>query len=92
MRPCTFSPRGEGYSLVGVPFAIRPPGFAALIAPILALRGTDFFALNLFVALCGAVAVFLLFVLERPRLGTLLASFVAIAICSTPTSGAFRTR
>ena len=44
---------GEGYSMLGEPFRIRPPGFAVMIAPILALRGTDFFALNLLVSLFG---------------------------------------
>lgn len=75
---------GEGYTMLGMPFAIRPPGFSALIAPILAARGTDFLALNAFVSLCGAVAVYLLFVLERPRLGAVLASLVALGIWLNP--------
>src|SRR5262245_56873643 len=37
---------GQGYSYLGQPFRIRPPGFSCLIAPILWLRGTDFQALN----------------------------------------------
>src|SRR5262245_12327656 len=40
---------GEGYSYLGEPFRIRPPGFPVLIAPLLAWRGTDFHALNLYV-------------------------------------------
>ena len=30
---------GEGYSYLGAPFTIRPPGFSALIAPWIAARG-----------------------------------------------------
>src|SRR3990172_11522976 len=75
---------GEGYMMLGMPFAVRPPGFPALIAPILAVWGTDFLALNAFVSACGAIAVFLLFVLERPRLGALLASLVAMGIWLNP--------
>src|SRR5678816_4448181 len=46
---------GQGYSYLGVPFLIRPPGFSCLLAPVLAVRGTDFYALNLLVSACGAL-------------------------------------
>src|SRR5262245_10650790 len=54
---------GEGYSYLGEPFVVRPPGFSLLLAPVLATRGLDFHALNLLVALCGLIAALLLFAL-----------------------------
>jgi 4-amino-4-deoxy-L-arabinose transferase-like glycosyltransferase len=71
---------GEGYSYQGVPFIIRPPGFALLIAPILQLRGTDFFALNLLVSSFGAATVALVFAFYRKRLGTWPCLAVCLAI------------
>ncbi len=60
---------GDGYSYLGVPFITRPPGFPLLIAPVIALFGTSFSALNLYVSLLGAVAAVLFFLWMRPRLG-----------------------
>ncbi len=71
---------GQGYAYLGEPFTVRPPGFAALIAPLLAWRGLDFRALNLLVSLFGVVLVALLFVHARARIGTLLAFLVAAAV------------
>ena len=51
---------GEGYTYLGEPFILRPPGFSFLLLPVLALAGTDFFVLNFCVSLCGALAVVLL--------------------------------
>lgn len=68
---------GEGYSLYGVPFIVRPPGFSALLVPILASCGTSFLALNLFVSLWGVLALALLFALIRTRIGT----GSALALC-----------
>ena len=76
--------RGEGYSYLGEPFLIRPPGFSCLIAPVLAARGTDFFALNFLVALSGVVGIVLLFLFLRERLGELLALLVALVVWSNP--------
>lgn len=75
---------GEGYAYLGEPFLLRPPGFPVLLAPILATVGTDFLALNFFVALCGAAGVVLLFFFERPRLGFGLALLVALAVWLNP--------
>ncbi len=76
---------GEGYSYLGEPFTVRPPGMSALIAAILAWRGADFLALNLLVASFGAACVALLFVHARERLGLPLAFLVAAAVwLSTP--------
>lgn len=60
---------GEGYSFLGEPFTIRPPGMAVLLAPLLAWFGQDFRVLNLAVGASGVLAVALFFVLLRSRLG-----------------------
>jgi len=75
---------GEGYTYLGEPFLVRPPGFSVLLAPLLAVVGTDFFALNFFVALFGAAGVVLLFFFERARLGFWLALLVALAVWLNP--------
>jgi len=75
---------GEGYSMLGIPFQIRPPGFAYLIAPLIALRGTDFYALNLLVSIFGAVGVLLLYFCFRERLGWPLAWLLAVAVWTNP--------
>ncbi|HEX6883456.1 MAG TPA: hypothetical protein VF530_08755 [Planctomycetota bacterium] len=75
---------GEGYTYLGEPFVIRPPGFPALLAPLVALRGTDFHALNLFVSATGALGVVLFHLLLRPRLGLLLATLVPLVLWFNP--------
>lgn len=76
---------GEGYSVLGQPFTVRPPGFSVLLAPILAWRGLDFLALNLYVGLFGVAAVACLFVLVRPRLGTYAGLALAVLVWLNPT-------
>jgi hypothetical protein len=83
---------GEGYAYLGQAFTIRPPGFSVLIAPLIALRGVDFFTLNVFVSLCGVLACALLFLWARPRLGTALAMAVAAALFLNPTFQTFSNR
>ncbi len=75
---------GEGYRYLGIPFLIRPPGFSCLIAPVLWLRGTDFFALNLLVSLFGALGAILFHVHLRERLGPVLSWFLAAALWLNP--------
>lgn len=75
---------GEGYRYLGIPFVIRPPGFSLLIAPVLALRGTDFFALNLLVSLLGALGVIAFHFLLRARLGLVLATLVPLLLWFNP--------
>lgn len=75
---------GDGYAYLGEPFILRPPGFSVLLAPVLALAGTDFLALNLLVSLFAAAGVLLLFLFLRPRLGLLLALLVAAVIWTNP--------
>lgn len=75
---------GEGYSHLGLPFHIRPPGFAVLIAPVIAGFGLDFYALNLYVSLLSAVGVALLFLHLRLYLGWPIAFLIATAIWLNP--------
>src|SRR6185436_16733794 len=75
---------GEGYSYLGEPFRIRPPGFPVLIAPILAWRGTDFHALNLYVSLWGALGVLAFHFLLRERLGLVLSVLVPLVLWFDP--------
>lgn len=75
---------GEGYSFLGIPFVIRPPGYPLLIAPLLALRGTDFYALNLLSSLCGLLGVVAFHFLLRARLGLLLATLVPLVLWFNP--------
>jgi len=70
---------GEGYRVYGEPFHLRPPGFAFLLAPVVALFGDDFLAWNLFVSLLGILALALAFVYFHPRLGTPL----TVAVCAS---------
>ncbi|MEY4947964.1 MAG: hypothetical protein RL698_175 [Pseudomonadota bacterium] len=76
--------RGEGYRVMGDPFALRPPGWSAVLAPVVASRGLDFAALNLLGGAFGILAVALLFLLLRPRLGAPLACAVAAVVWVAP--------
>lgn len=68
---------GEGYSYLGEPFIVRPPGFALLVAGVWKVCGESFLALNLMVSLFGVAACALLYVLCVPRLGVWLSLVVA---------------
>lgn len=76
---------GEGYSHLGMPFMVRPPGFSFLLAPLLASVGANFHAMNLFVAGFGCGTIALLFLWVRPQLGGPLALLVCIAVGLNPT-------
>jgi hypothetical protein len=67
-----------------VPFTIRPPGFALLIAPLLALRGVDFGLLNASAGLWSVACATLLYVYAQPRLGHALALALACAVWLNP--------
>jgi MYXO-CTERM domain-containing protein len=76
---------GEGYSYLGEPFTVRPPGMSLWLAALFAWRGTDWHAVNLSVALSGVACVAFLFVHAQRRIGALLAALVAFAVWfSTP--------
>ena len=75
---------GEGYSHLGLPFHIRPPGFALLIAPVIGAFGLDFYVLNFYVSLLSAAGIALLFVYLRPYLGCPIAGLTGLAIWLNP--------
>ncbi|MAB78199.1 MAG: hypothetical protein CMJ89_02495 [Planctomycetes bacterium] len=75
---------GEGYTYLGESFRIRPPGFSLLLAPLIALAGTNFLAINVFVSLFGVLAIVALFFFCAPRLGTWLALLVALVVWINP--------
>lgn len=76
--------RGLGYTYLDTPFTIRPPGFPALLTPILALRGLDFQALHIYVSAFGIAAVALLFIWLRARTGNGLSFIIALALWLNP--------
>lgn len=76
--------QGEGYRVFGEPFTLRPPGWSALLAPLVAWRGFDFAAVNLLGGLLGILAVALLFLLLRPRVGDPVACAVAATVWLAP--------
>lgn len=76
---------GEGYSYLGEPFTVRPPGMSVLLAAIFAWRGADWHAVNLAVSLSGVACIAFLYLHAQRRIGTLLAALVALAVWfSTP--------
>jgi len=76
--------RGEGYSYLGEPFIMRPPGFPFLLAPIETLFDGSFLALNLTVGLFGVAVVALLYSFARRRLGELPALALCVAVWLNP--------
>ena len=76
--------RGEGYTYLGAPFRIRPPGFSLLLAPIVGAKGYDFRAVNLFVGAWGVLAIGLLFLSTHKRLGRGLAVLLCLCVWLNP--------
>jgi 4-amino-4-deoxy-L-arabinose transferase-like glycosyltransferase len=76
--------KGEGYSYLEMPYRIRPPGLSLLLSTVLAVSGRDHLALNTLMSLCGLLAVVLLFVHQRPRVGGPLALLASFAIWFNP--------
>lgn len=75
---------GEGYTYLGAPFLIRPPGLPLLLVPFVAGGALDFRAINSLVASFGAAMLVLLFLWVRPRLGGILALAIALSIGALP--------
>lgn len=75
---------GQGYTYLGEPFRLRPPGFPLLIAPLVGALDANFYALHFLVSLFGVLGVVLLFLYQRARLGWVLASLVAVAVWLNP--------
>lgn len=75
---------GEGYRLFGENFGLRAPGFAAMLAPIIAIFGTDFLAMNIFVALTGVIALGLIYWYARPTVGVWIAGAFCVLLWLNP--------
>lgn len=75
---------GDGYSHLGMPFQLRPPGFPFLLAPLLQVSGSNFYAMNLYVASFGCGVVILLYCWARPRLGWLLSLLCCLLVGTNP--------
>lgn len=71
---------GEGYSYLGAPFTIRPPGTSWLAAATMAWRGDDWYALNLVTSLFGVLGAALLYLHAATRLPRWLAFGLALAV------------
>jgi hypothetical protein len=67
-----------------MPFNMRPPGLSAILAPLVAWRGFDFHAINLVIGAFGVGLVAMLYVLARPRVGTLAAVCIAVVVWMSP--------
>jgi 4-amino-4-deoxy-L-arabinose transferase-like glycosyltransferase len=76
---------GEGYTYLGQPFTVHPPGMPLVAAAVIAWRGLDFYALNFTVNLLAVLLVLSLFVLVRPRIGPWLAFLVCALVWLNPT-------
>lgn len=75
---------GEGYRVMGEPFRLRPPGFSLLLAPLVAWRGFDFLALNVFVNAFAIAAVLFFYLLMAPRVGPPVALAAALVVWLNP--------
>ena len=75
---------GDGYSMLGMPFRIRPPGFAWLLSFVTSMRDIDFQVVNVFVSLWGVAGCAALFVYLRDRLTWVVAFLVALALWLNP--------
>ncbi len=80
---------GEGYTFLGDPFVVRPPGFSALLMPVVAgMRsaegGIRFVLLHGYVHCFGILASLLLFWFAKPRLGVWISAALVLAIWCNP--------
>lgn len=74
---------GQGYTIFGEPFHLRPPGFTFLLLPVLAAGGR-FAAIHALVSVLGVLGLAALYVLQRPRIGGALALAAALILAVTP--------
>jgi 4-amino-4-deoxy-L-arabinose transferase-like glycosyltransferase len=75
---------GLGHTYWGEPFRMRPPGFPALLAPVVSVFGMDFAALHALVSIFGIAGVAALFAFQRTRLGAPAAWLVAASLWLLP--------
>lgn len=76
---------GEGYTYLGAPFHVRPPGVPYLASFLLRAFGEDFALLNWATSLVGILGAVLLQRFLRARMGDLLAFLLAIGLWFNPT-------
>lgn len=76
---------GQGYSYLGMPFTLRPPGLSLLIAPLIAWRGVDFQAQHLLISSIGVLGVLAFYFWIRPRVGWMLALPTCLLLWVNPT-------
>ncbi|MBI5365224.1 MAG: glycosyltransferase family 39 protein [Planctomycetes bacterium] len=75
---------GDGYSYLGEPFIVRPPGFAVMLAGVMRVFGDSAFVMNLFVSSWGVLACALLYVFGVKRIGAPLAFLCSAALFLHP--------
>ena len=75
---------GDGYTYLGAPFQIRPPGFSLILAALIAAGQTSFFTFNLLVSLFGAAGVLLLYLHLRSRVGWQISVLTTLAVWLNP--------
>lgn len=75
---------GDGMTYLGDPFLIRPPGFTALLAPVLGISGEDVLVMNRFVTGFGVLVVMLAYLWLLPLAGGPLAAGAALALWFAP--------
>ena len=76
---------GEGYTYLGSPFTLRPPGLSLLLAPLVAWRGVDFYAQHLLISVVGALGVVAFYFWLLPRVGWILALASCLLLWVNPT-------
>lgn len=75
---------GEGYSYLGQPFFLRPPGLAWMLSLLVTDGGYDFVIVNVVLMAWAAAAVAAVFAAIRPLHGTALALAVAVLTGTCP--------
>lgn len=75
---------GDGYSYLGVPFVLRPPGLSTLLLPVVSFFDSDFWVFNLYISLFGVVGVLLFHQFLRQRVGWGLALLTSTALWLNP--------
>jgi hypothetical protein len=76
--------RGEGYTFNGEPYTLRPPGFSAMLLPVIWSHGLDFQALSLTMSLLGALSTVALFLLVRSWIGDFPALGLSLLFWTNP--------
>jgi 4-amino-4-deoxy-L-arabinose transferase-like glycosyltransferase len=75
---------GGGYSYLGEPFVIRPPGFPVLLMPVVSSAKHSQWIINLYVSLLGVAGIGLIYGFYRKQLGWLVAAGLALVCWLNP--------